>query len=140
MLVSITAASWKTPLPVELAVVVHKSNPLTSLSEVEVRTYYLSLSERNWPNTHLPIIAVQKKESCLEKELFCAQILHMSSDDVERYFTNKQFHNLPVQSFANDAEVLAFITQEPGAIGYVNVQSLTPQVRSQVKVLSTVSI
>ncbi len=138
MLISITASSWKEVQAIEIAVIVHKDNVLDKADAVQVRNYYLSMPDKQWPSTTLPIQAAQRADNCLEKEKFCAKVLHMNSDDVSKYLGHHAYGQ-PVQYFTNDAQVAAFVASVPGAIGYVNANSLTPQVRAKVKVLTVIS-
>jgi hypothetical protein len=121
MLLSVTAASWKGTAPAKIAIIVNQANPVTSLKSQEVRSFYLTTRLQTWPGTKQVAQAVCRQNACIENELFCARVLHMPAEDVEKYRFSK--HHSPagsIRSFATDNELIDYIAQTPGAIGYVN--------------------
>ncbi len=122
----------------EIAVIVNKGNPITSLSVSEIKLYYLRKLKKRWPGINKNIRPVDRKNKCSEQDSFYSQILGMSSTEVETYFMNKQLQNAerPQDKFSSDSEVINFVGQEPGAIGFINVRSLTAEVKEKIKVVN----
>lgn len=83
---------------------------------------------------------VDRKTSCAEQETFYSKVLGMSASDVETYFTQKQYESAekPQDKFASDAAVIDFVAEEPGAIGFVNINSLTSEAKAKVKIVLTI--
>jgi len=64
----------------------------------------------------------------------------MSASDIETYFTQKQYESAekPQDKFASDAAIIDFVADEPGAIGFVNISSLSADAKAKVKVVLTI--
>jgi ABC-type phosphate transport system substrate-binding protein len=141
MLLSITASSWKGVSRTQIGVIVNAENPTLSLSPQDIRTYYLTSNNKTWPATQQPIVAVSREYVCLEKELFCARILQMPTEDAEKFCFNKPYAtpNGQCRSFATDKDIVDYVAATPGAIGYVNLSSLETGALNKVKVVFTSS-
>jgi len=65
----------------------------------------------------------------------------MNNDEVETYFVTKQYQNAqkPQDKFVNDKDIIDFVGDEIGAIGYVNMSSMSAEAKAKVKVVFTVS-
>ena len=138
LLLSITLFAFTSaPAPAEYAVIIHPDNPAGTLTTSEVKLYYLRKLKKRWPGINKNIRPADRKTSAPEQEAFYSRVLDMSAMDVEKYFTNKQLQSAerPPDKFSSDAEVIGFVATEPGAIGYVNLKSLTPDAREKVKVV-----
>jgi hypothetical protein len=112
-----------------------KDNPALSVSVV--KSYFLRKSKRRWPETNKNILPVDRKRSCPEQDLFYSKVLNMSKGEVENYFIEKQYQDgdKPPDEFTTDKEIIDFVGDEIGAIGYINVNSLTTEAKTKVKVV-----
>ncbi|MCW5909483.1 MAG: hypothetical protein KIT62_00325 [Cyclobacteriaceae bacterium] len=137
LVVVLTAFAPPTP---EIAVIVNKENTASKLTAGEVKLYWLRKIKKRWPDINKNIKPVDRKASCSEQEAFYAKVLGMSASDVETYFTQKQYESAekPQDKFASDAAIIDFVAEEPGAIGFVNISSLSAEAKARVKVVLTI--
>jgi len=58
---------------------------------------------------------------------------------VEEYFINKQLQNAerPQDKFGSEGDLINFVAEETGAIGYIKTSSITPEISARVKVVLT---
>jgi len=124
----------------EIAVIVNKENPVATLSAGEAKLYWLRKIKKRWPEINKNIKPVDRKAKSPEQETFYAKVLNMSATDVEAYFTQKQYESAekPQDKFANDEAIIGFVSEEQGAIGFVNSNSLTGDNKNKVKVVLTI--
>jgi len=127
------------PASVGLAVIVNKDNPVNTLTTGEVKLYWMRKIKSRWPVINKNIRPVDHKTKCPEQETFYWKVLSMTSDEVETYFMTKQYQNAqkPQDKFVSDKDIVDFVADEIGAIGYVNLSNLSPEARSKVKVVFT---
>lgn len=125
----------------EIAVIVNKDNPIASLSAGEAKLYYLRKIKKRWEGINKNIRPADRKTKCAEQEVFYSKVLGMVADDVEKYFIARQYQNAekPQDKFASDKDIIDFVSDEGGAIGYVNTGSLTAEAKTKVKVVLTMS-
>lgn len=128
------------PAATELAVVVSKENPVDKLTAGEVKLYWLRKIKKRWPELNKNIKPVDRKTKSAEQDLFYSKVLGMSANDVETYFNAKQYESgeKPQDKFPSDAAIIDFVAEEAGAIGFVNLASLTPETKAKVKVVLVV--
>lgn len=128
------------PATSEIAVIVNNENPNDNLSAGEAKLYWLRKIKKRWPGINKNIKPVDRKSKCSEQDTFYETVLGMSASDVETYFTQKQYENAekPQDKFTSDDSIIDFVADEPGAIGFVNVSSLTAAAKSKVKVVLVV--
>ena len=128
------------PAPPEIAIIVNKENTSDKLSAGEVKLYWLRKIKKRWPDINKNIKPVDRKTSCSEQEVFYATVLGMSASDIETYFTQKQYESAekPQDKFPSDAAIIDFVADEPGAIGFVNIGSLSADAKAKVKVVLTI--
>jgi len=124
----------------KIAVIVNPTNPENKLSIGEVKLIWLRKIKRRWTTLNKNILPVDRKQKCAEQEIFYSKVLGMKENDVESYFSNRQYQNAekPQDKFGSDAEVIDFVAKEPGAIGFVNENSLKGDAKSKVTVVITV--
>ena len=125
------------PAAPELAIIVNKENTVEKLTAGEVKLYWLRKIKKRWPELNKNIKPVDRKSGNPEQEAFYSKVLGMSASDVETYFSQKQYESAekPQDKFASDAAIIDFVAEEAGAIGFVNVSSLTADAKSKVKVV-----
>jgi ABC-type phosphate transport system substrate-binding protein len=141
-LIALLLSGFNTPVksPVEsIIVIVHKDNPVGTLSAGEVKLYYTRKIKKRWPELNKNIRPADRKSKCGERDAFYSGILGMKDNEVEEYFINKQLQNAerPQDKFSTEADLINFVAEEPGAIGYIKASSLTSEVKSKVKVIFT---
>lgn len=124
-----------------IVVIVNIDNPVSSLSMGEVKLYWMRKIKTRWPDINKNIKPVDRKSDCPEQQTFYADVLHMGADDVETYFVTRQYQDSqrPQDKFSSDYEIINFVGSEMGAIGYVNINSLSPDARTKVKVVLTIN-
>jgi hypothetical protein len=124
----------------EIAIIVNKENTVDKLSAGEAKLYWLRKIKKRWPDINKNIKPADRKSKCAEQDVFYSAVLGMTANDVETYFTQKQYENAekPQDKFSSDAAVIDFVAGEPGAIGFVNVNSLTAEAKASVKVVLVV--
>jgi ABC-type phosphate transport system substrate-binding protein len=133
LLITLTSFSQS----VELAVIVNPENPITSISESEAKLYWLRRVKKRWPEINKNIKPADRTTSCPEQNAFYSKVLKMSVIDVENYFSQKQYESgeKPQDKLLSDAAIIDFVSREPGAIGFVNVNALTAEAKTKVKVV-----
>lgn len=121
----------KAPHGAGIAVIVNKDNPVNELSASEVKLYWLRKIKKRWPEINKNIKPADRKNKCPEQETFYHKVLGMSAIDVETYFIQKQYDNAekPQDKFNNDADIIEFVASEPGAIGFINKNSVNSSVK-----------
>src|SRR5688572_13446693 len=121
-----------------IVIIVHKDNPITTLTASEVKLYYLRRIKKRWPGINKNIRPVDRKKKCSERDSLYS-ILGLSDTQVEQYFVNKQLQNAerPPDKFATEAEIISFVAEEVGAIGYIKTSSVTPEILTKVKIVFT---
>ena len=126
----------ETPAPGgDFVIIVNNQNPIGALTPGEAKLYFLRKLKNRWPGINKNIRPVTRKTKCGERDAFYGTILKMNDTEVDNYFSERQFQNaekLP-EKFGSDAEVIGYVEQEVGAIGFVSAKSLTPANKSKVK-------
>lgn len=128
------------PAGTELAIIINKENPVEKLTAGEVKLYWLRKIKKRWPELNKNIKPVDRKTKNAEQDAFYGKVLGMSAADVETYFNAKQYESgeKPQDKLASDADIINFVGEEAGAIGFVNAASLTPEAKAKVKVVLVV--
>jgi len=120
-----------------LVVIVNADNTTGTLTQSEVKLIYLSKISRRWSNIKKNIVPVDRKDLPEIKEQFLNNILGMTEDELDRYYTERGYQNeeLPPVTLSSDVEVIDFVSKNIGAIGYVNVGSLTKENSNKIKIV-----
>lgn len=123
-----------------LVIIVHKDNPVESLSLSEVKLYWLRKVKKRWPTINKNIRPVDTKSKSLEQQAFYKKVLNMSATDVEAYFNLKQYESAekPQDKFGNERDIIEFVAEQEGAIGFVNSNSLSADMKSKVKIVAKI--
>ncbi len=121
-----------------IVIIVNKGNPVTTLSASEVKLYYLRRIKKRWPEINKNIRPADQKKQSEERDTFY-ELLGLSDSQVEQYFVTKQLQNAerPPDKFATEEDLINFVAEEVGAIGYIKASSATPEVMAKVKVVFT---
>ncbi|MBI4945209.1 MAG: hypothetical protein HY840_02275 [Bacteroidetes bacterium] len=132
-------ASFNTvPLPVAgggITVIVNKENPVASLTASEVKLYFLRKLKGRWPELNKNIRPADRKNKCSERDAFYTTVLGMDDAAVEEYFTTRQekYGEHAPEKFVSDEEMINFVSEELGGIGYVG--KLSAKEKEKVKVI-----
>lgn len=115
-----------------IAIVVNRSNPVENLSFPELRKIFLG-EQIHWSNgRRITVVMLEPGNS--ERQAVLVQIYKMGEKDFNSHFLHGMFtgeiHAAP-KALPSSAEVLKFVLNVPGAIGYVK----APEVNDSVKVI-----
>ncbi len=103
-----------------LGIVVNRSNPVENLSFAELRKIFMG-EQTHWSNGRR-ITVVMLEAGKQERQAVLAQIYRMDDKDFTKHFLQGMFtgeiHAAP-KTLATPTEVLKFVLNVPGAIGYV---------------------
>jgi ABC-type phosphate transport system substrate-binding protein len=124
-----------------IAIIVNAQNTIGNLNMTEVRIYWMRRPKKRWEGIDMAVKPVDMKNKCAEKTIFYSNLIKMTEDAVESYFTARQYQNgeRPLVKVENENEMIDYVGKEVGAIGYVRVAALTPQALEKVKVIYTLS-
>jgi ABC-type phosphate transport system substrate-binding protein len=120
-----------------IVIIVHAQNPISSLTIGEVRSYWMRRPKKRWELLNKSIKPVDLKNKCEAKSTFYSHLIKMSEEAVESYFLTRQYQagEIPPVKLGNDAEVIEYVSNEPGAIGYILSSSVTSKDQGKIKVV-----
>jgi ABC-type phosphate transport system substrate-binding protein len=107
----------------QLAVVTDTSNPTTNLSSADLLKIF-NLRMRAWTDGK-PVIIVVRDPSASEMQLLLHKVLNMSSDQTHAFI---QAHKGSIVIADSDDAVIRFVSSNRGAIGVIDLYSLTKDV------------
>ncbi len=113
-------ASWHTPaMATGYKVIVNNANGTSSLAKKDLAQYFLKKTVKWSDGT--PVVAVDQTEKSAARERFTLEVHGKSVSAVKSYWQQQIFsgRDVPPVEKATDAQVVAFVKQNPGAIGYV---------------------
>ena len=121
-----------------LVIIVNNENPIGDMSVGQVKLYYLRKIKKRWPELNASIKPVERKGNAGTKSTFLGNVLKMSDTEAARYFKQRQFANAeaPPVILSSDSEIINFVKDNPGAIGYIS-KSAYDAVGRKVKVVLT---
>ena len=101
-------------------IVTHADNPVTSLSKTQLSRFLLKKVSK-W-ETGEQVKAVDHGGKQEVREVFSKAIHGRSASSIQRYWQRQIFSGkgVPPPELEGDSEVLDFVSQNPGAIGYVS--------------------
>jgi ABC-type phosphate transport system substrate-binding protein len=104
-------------------VVVNPANPTASLSRAELARLFLKKSA-TWPDGATVAVVDQERGSPV-RQSFSLGIHQKSADAIAAYWQTAVFsgRDVPPAIAKSDAEVLAFVRANPGAVGYVSAEA-----------------
>jgi ABC-type phosphate transport system substrate-binding protein len=113
-----------------VAIVVNRSNPVESLSFAELRKIFLE-NQDHWSNGRR-ITVIMLEPGKVERQIVLTQIYQMDEKDFNKYFLHGmltgEVHVAP-KAMTNSNEVLKFVFNVPGAIGYVKAADVNDSVK-----------
>lgn len=115
----------------DLAIIVHKSNPVENVSLTELREYFLA--ERSHWSTRQKIRVAMREPGSPEREAILRLVCGMKRDqDFTTYFLRAKFSEQVVDEPRNldsAPNMIRFVANVSGAIGYVRADEVDPSVR-----------
>ena len=120
-----------------IVIIVNSNNTTASLSKSEVKLTYLRKVRKRWPEINKNIVPVDRKDMSESKKIFLSKLLNMTEQDMNRYFTEREYMNaeMPPLSFSSDAEIIDYVANNIGAIGYVMGSSITGENKGKIKII-----
>jgi ABC-type phosphate transport system substrate-binding protein len=117
----------------QVAVIVNRAAPTSSLPTEIIRAYYLK-QHKEWPSGE-KVRPVQQEGQA--HAAFVGKVLKMSNADYERYWLERKYSaaETPPKLADDDEAVVKFVGAMKGAIGYIDASSLDEKARSKVKVI-----
>jgi len=122
MVVAICLLCWKPAHAHHLAVVAQTANHTRSVTTSELRK--IARAEiRKWPSGE-NVVFVFNKNSAITLQAV-ARLCNFSEPEAVKFFNR---HKQAVILLESDAEVLSFVSGTPGAVGLVDVHSISNQI------------
>lgn len=113
-----------------LGIVVNRSNPVENLSFTELRKIFLG-EQSHWSNGRR-ITVVMLEPGKQERQAVLTQVCQMDDKDFDKHFSrgmsSGEIHAAP-KTLPTSTEVLKFVYNVPGAIGYVRVTEADDSVK-----------
>jgi ABC-type phosphate transport system substrate-binding protein len=99
--------------------IVHPSNPATQMTRLQVGEIFLKKNKR-WPDGH-PVSPVEPSGKSPVRQRFTLEMYGKQVIAISAYWQQMIFSGkgIPPPERATDAEVVAFVRDTPGAVGYV---------------------
>src|SRR5471030_3321300 len=103
----------------EFELVVNAANPVSDLTRSQVAQIFLKKLTR-WPSGH-PVLVVDQLEDAGIRQRFTSVVLQKEMRQVDAYWQEMIFSGraVPPPQRRSDAEVIAYVRENPEAIGYV---------------------
>lgn len=101
-------------------VIVHPGNPVTRVDRTFLEDAFLKRTAR-WPNGE-PIRPVDLSVRSSARSRFSQEVLRRSVQAVKAYWQQRIFSgaNVPPPEFDSDEDVVEFVLEHAGAVGYVS--------------------
>jgi ABC-type phosphate transport system substrate-binding protein len=117
---TLTAARTLTPAVDEFTVVVHPDNPITHIDRDDLsRMFYKKITKWSHGSVVLPVdLPVQD-----QRRIGFTKHVHRKSVGAVRAFWQQQIfsgRDVPPPEKSNDLDVVSYIKEHPGAVGYVS--------------------
>ena len=106
--------------PPKYVLVVNRSNPASTLSRAEAARMFLK-KVAAWPDGRAVAVIDQERVSAV-RQAFSLDVHHKDAEGIAAYWQTAIFsgRDVPPPIGKSDADVLAFVQANPGAIGYVS--------------------
>jgi ABC-type phosphate transport system substrate-binding protein len=114
---------------VSFVVIVHKSNPVKTLSIIELRRMFLKQS-RMWPHAE-PVVPVDWDATSEMRQEFSKVVLNRSVREMADFWVQQSMTQglAPPSTQKSAKSVLRFVASVPGAISYVRASDVDETVR-----------
>lgn len=125
--------------PEHLAVIVHPSNPLDSLTREDIRRIYLE--DRSWPNDGGVARPVGRYLAPALRKVFLELVLGTNHQAIKEHWEAKKAEGLErVRRLPSNEAVVQYVARRPDAIGYVDWAQLDAEQREQVKLVFEIKL
>jgi phosphate transport system substrate-binding protein len=117
--------------PVELAIIVNKSNPNDNLKFSELREYFLA-ERSNWSSGGGKVRVIMREPGEVEREAVLRLIYDMDEKDFNSYFLGKKFRGEVLEEprlRSSTPDMIKTISNVQGAIGYVRADEVDASVK-----------
>jgi len=108
----------------DLAVVIHKGNPTSTVTSGDLEKL-LKAATASWPDGKKVKVFLTDPVSA-ENKTILQRVFKMTPLEIKNML---DVHKADIQIVGSDDNVLMMVTENPGAIGIVNVYSITSQVK-----------
>jgi ABC-type phosphate transport system substrate-binding protein len=128
LIAAMVLAGAATAAPPAFRVVVNPANPVSSLSRGELSDLFLKkVTGWSWGGHAIPV----DQDEGDTRESFIREIHQRSPSAVRAFWQQRIFsgRDVPPPERESDADVLAFVRQHAGAIGYVSSSAPTDRVK-----------
>ncbi len=117
------------PALADLAIVVNPASPIADMTADEVADLFLAKITRT--SDGVRVIPIDQSESEASRREFYDQVVRKSPAQLNSYWSRLIFTGKGRPPFAvmDDAEVLEFVATNPSMLGYVQLESVTDQVK-----------
>ena len=101
-------------------VIVNEDNPISSLDKSELSDYFMKKTQKYPDGTR--VLPVDQKGSSAVRKGFTSDVHNKTVTAVKSFWQQSVFQgrNTPPVEKSSDAAVIAYIANNPGAIGYVS--------------------
>jgi len=134
VVIGLGAASIGAEDPGAFKVIVNPTNPATQITRLKVGEIFLK-KEKRWPDGQAAVPVEPSSKSParqrFDQDIFGKPVIAISAYWQQMIFSGK---GIPPPEKPNDADVVAFVRETPGAVGYVSSGADT----SSVKVVAVV--
>ena len=123
-------AAWSPAFQEDLAIIVNKANPVEAMTLAELRDVFLAERSR-WPNGRKVTITMLDIGNP-ERDVVLRTIYRMREADFNRSFLRARFAGETTEEpklLASPTNMVRFVFNAPGAIGYVRASSLDGSVK-----------
>jgi ABC-type phosphate transport system substrate-binding protein len=110
-----------------LVVIINETNPaVTPMTASQVKIIYTRKINRRWKELNKNVLPVDRKGEPAIRKRFASEVLQMTPVAMDQYFSEREYQNQESQpvKFSSDEEVLKYVEDNPGAIGYVSKSSV----------------
>ena len=107
----------------QLAIVTDTANTTTNVSSVDL-IKIVNLKIRNWPDGK-PVTIIMRDPAASDMQLVLHRVFNMTSEQARAFV---QAHKSAIMVADSDDALLRFVSSNPGAIGIVDLYSLTKDV------------
>jgi phosphate transport system substrate-binding protein len=121
----------QTRQPVELAIIVNKSNPNDNLKFSELREYFLA-ERSNWSSGGGKVRVIMREPGEPERDAVLRLIYDMDEKDFNSYFLGKKFRGEVLEEprlRSSTPDMIKTISNVQGAIGYVRADEVDASVK-----------
>ena len=103
-----------------ILIIAHPDCPVSKLSHVQIRDYYLKRNRAWADNTSVRFF--DRPETTEVRKIFLENFLHRTSRQVDRFWIEQKFKSgdSAPSSVANDVILLDLISRFPGSISYIS--------------------